>query len=173
MQQKGFTLIELIVAVAIFTIVMMVSMGAVFSIVNANRKSQSMNVVINNLNFAFESMIRDLRTGSDYEVNGGVLTFIDRDSRRVSYQRIPGENGTGVILKDYIETNEFAEGEITDPEVRIDDLSFDLVGEGPDGSQLLLRIHLQGTTGNPANNTASSFNIQTLVSPRELDNEDL
>jgi len=177
MKNKGFTLIEIMVAVSIFTIVMMISMGAVFSVVGANRKSQSLNVVVNNLNFAFESMIRDLRTGTGYEVSDCVgisydcrtVTFEDREGRRVSYGQAVG----GVIFKEYteVENSNLPQGGITDPEVTIENMSFDLLGGNPsgDGSQLLLRIHLQGKTGNPANNTESAFNIQTLIAPRSLD----
>ena len=173
MKNRGFTLIELMVAVAIFTIVMMVSMGAVFSVVSANRKSQSLNVVINNLNFAFESMIRDLRTGTDYVVTGNdQVSFVDRNGNDVSYYLYENRDGDSVIYKEYPDDASLPQGEITDPEVFIDQLTFDLVGDGEDGRQLLLRIHLQGKTGNPANNTESTFNIETLIAPRSLDSAD-
>jgi len=179
---KGFTLIELIVSVALFTIVMMVAMGAVFSVVNANRKSQSLNVVVNNLNFAFESMIRDLRTGTDYKVSDcdgnnttdcKKVTFKDRNGRLVWYFQEIDDDGNYVISKSYPDNPGLAQGAITDPEVRITNMSFSLKGAGPNNGQHLLRIHLQGETGNPINNTQSSFNIQTLIAPRALDSEDL
>ncbi len=50
--QRGFTLIEMIVAVAVFSIVMVVGAGALLSIVDANRRGQAQQTVINNLNFA-------------------------------------------------------------------------------------------------------------------------
>ncbi len=72
-KQKGFTLIELLVAVALFTVVMLVSVAAILSIIGGNRKSQAINSVVNNLNFAIESMVRDMKTGFLYkcpDVNG-------------------------------------------------------------------------------------------------------
>ncbi len=51
---KGFTLIEIIVSVAIFTVVMLISVGAVLNAVNANRKAQSLNTIVNNLNLALK-----------------------------------------------------------------------------------------------------------------------
>lgn len=69
-QQKrntGFTLIELLVAVALFTVVMLVSVAAILSIIGGNRKSQAINSVVNNLNFAIESMVRDMKTGFLYK----------------------------------------------------------------------------------------------------------
>lgn len=72
-QSKGFTLVEIIVAVALFAIVMVVSTGAIFTIVNANRSAQALNSVITNLNFAVESMLRDIRTGTNYDCDGTTL----------------------------------------------------------------------------------------------------
>jgi prepilin-type N-terminal cleavage/methylation domain-containing protein len=64
---KGFTLIEIMVAVSIFTIVMVISIGAVLAMVSANKRSQAYSTVITNLNFTLEGMIRDIRTGYNYD----------------------------------------------------------------------------------------------------------
>ncbi len=64
--KKGFTLIELLVAVGLFTIVMSISLGVIMSIIDGNKKSQAVSSVSNNLNFAIESMVRDIKTGYDY-----------------------------------------------------------------------------------------------------------
>ena len=69
-QHKGFTLIEVMVSISIFTVVMVVALGAILSIVNANRKAQSLHTVINNVNLAVETMTRDLRTGYGYKCGG-------------------------------------------------------------------------------------------------------
>jgi prepilin-type N-terminal cleavage/methylation domain-containing protein len=64
--QKGFTLVELIVAVGLFTVVMFISTGALLSIVNLNKKAQAQQSVINNLSSTMESMVRNIRTGTSY-----------------------------------------------------------------------------------------------------------
>lgn len=63
---NGFTLIELLVAVAIFSMVMLIVVSALLTMVDANRKGQAIASVMNNLNFALESMTRTARTGTDY-----------------------------------------------------------------------------------------------------------
>jgi len=63
---RGFTLIELMVSVAIFAVVMVIALGALLSISAANRKAETIASVMNNLNFAIESMTRNIRTGVDY-----------------------------------------------------------------------------------------------------------
>jgi prepilin-type N-terminal cleavage/methylation domain-containing protein len=74
---RGFTLIELMVSVAIFAIVMVIALGALLSISAADRKAETIASVMNNLNFAIESMTRNIRTGVDYHcttVGGGDCT---------------------------------------------------------------------------------------------------
>ena len=64
--KKGFTLIEMIVSIAIFTVVALVAVGAFLKIIDLNNKSHTLKDSINNLNFALDAMSRDLRVGSNY-----------------------------------------------------------------------------------------------------------
>lgn len=63
---RGFSLIEVMVSLAVFAIVVLVAAGALLKVIDANKKSQALKAVINNLNFALESMSRELRTGATY-----------------------------------------------------------------------------------------------------------
>lgn len=56
----------MIISLAIFTIVAVVAVGALLRITDANKKSQSLKTAINNLNFALESMSREMRVGANY-----------------------------------------------------------------------------------------------------------
>jgi len=75
--QEGFTLIEIIVSMAIFAVVAVVAAGALLKILDANKKAQSIQASITNLNFALESMTRELRVGSKYVIdnNGSSISF--------------------------------------------------------------------------------------------------
>ncbi len=64
--KKGFLLIEMLVAVFIFTIVMLLSITAVLAILDANRKNQSMKSVINNLNLVVNSMAKNIAVSKFY-----------------------------------------------------------------------------------------------------------
>ena len=70
--QKGFTLIEMIVSLGIFTVVAVIAVGALLKISDANRKAITLKTAINNLNFVLESMSREMRLGSNYNCNMGV-----------------------------------------------------------------------------------------------------
>lgn len=64
--QRGFTLVEMMVAMSLFAIVMTVSVGALLSMVDANRKAQALQSVMNNLNVALDGMVRNVRMGNGY-----------------------------------------------------------------------------------------------------------
>jgi prepilin-type N-terminal cleavage/methylation domain-containing protein len=64
--KKGFTLIEVMVSVSLFVVVMTLSLGAIMSIIDGNKKAQAVNNVANNLNYSVESIVRDIKTGYAY-----------------------------------------------------------------------------------------------------------
>lgn len=64
--KKGFTLIEMIVSLGIFTVVAVIAVGGLLKIMDANRKSFTLKTAINNMNFALESMSREMRVGNNY-----------------------------------------------------------------------------------------------------------
>jgi type II secretory pathway pseudopilin PulG len=56
----------MMVAVALFAVVMTVSVGALLALVDANRKAQALQSVMNNLNVALDGMVRNIRMGVSY-----------------------------------------------------------------------------------------------------------
>ena len=72
--ERGFTLVEMIVAIALFAIVMVVAVGALLSLTGANRKAQALQSVMNNLNIALDGMVRNVRMGTEYDCVGGIST---------------------------------------------------------------------------------------------------
>lgn len=65
-KNKGFTLIEMLVSLALFSVVSTVAVGALLTLVTVNRKEQSIKTSVNNLNAVMESMTREIRMGKDY-----------------------------------------------------------------------------------------------------------
>src|ERR1039458_2601710 len=55
---SGFTLVEMMVSIAIFMVVAVVAVAALLKIVDANRKSQTLQDAVNNINFAMDSITR-------------------------------------------------------------------------------------------------------------------
>jgi len=64
--QQGFTLIEMIVSVAIFSIVATITVGALLVLIATNQQLQTEQSIMTNLSFALDSMTREIRTGTNY-----------------------------------------------------------------------------------------------------------
>ncbi len=177
--KKGFTLIEVMVSVSIFSIVMLVATGAVFSIVEANKKAHTLKSVMTNLNFALESMARDIRVGSQFSCNNTGDCISGGDL--FSYKANRDVDGDGLV-NDSVEYKLISEGiqkrvyggnkgytsTITAREINIESLKFYVVGTAAgDSKQPKVVITIKGYAG--VGNTKSSFNIQTTISERAID----
>jgi prepilin-type N-terminal cleavage/methylation domain-containing protein len=64
--QSGFTLIEIIVSLGVFSTVVTIAVGALLVLVAANQQLQNEQSVMTNLSFALDSMTREIRTGTAY-----------------------------------------------------------------------------------------------------------
>lgn len=176
--KKGFTLIEMMTAVSVFLVIMTISMGAILSIFDANRKAESSKIVMDNLNFAIETMSREIRFGKNYHCGAGgnlaspqnclsgdsLVSFLSSDGVKTVYRL----NGT-TIEKSIEGGNSYLA--VTAPEIKINSLSFYVVGANPppDTLQPKVLIKIGGTAGAKAN-TITSFTLETMASQRLIDN---
>jgi len=159
--KRGFTLIELMTAIAIFTIVMTISMGSILNVFDANRKSRSLKTVLNNLNLVVESMSREMRYGKDYRPSGNTaITFLSSDGVDISYSfnnnSIEKKVGNGPYIA------------MTAPEIIIDDMVFYTRGEAQGDAfqpKVIMKIKSHAGSGR----SRSDFTLQTMVSQRVLD----
>jgi len=85
-QNKGFTLVEIIVALGLFVIVATMSIGALLTMMDVNQKTKTLSTAMDNLNISIERMVRELRTGAFYFCN-----YTDGDT----YDFLPPPTGTG------------------------------------------------------------------------------
>ena len=88
-RHRGYTLVELIVAVGLFAFIMMLASGAYFMMISFNRQAQSIATGIDNLSFALEAMTRNIRTGTLYDCAGlgdcnGESSFSFKDANGVT-----------------------------------------------------------------------------------------
>jgi prepilin-type N-terminal cleavage/methylation domain-containing protein len=162
--KQGFTLIEMLVAVGIFTVVMVIALGALLSVSESDRKAQTIKTITNNLGFALEGMSRAIRTGIDYSCGswnpgqdctsgsgGSLLTFQDVDGLEVGFQRSTNaalcgqssEGGVGCIVRS--RDGGVTWEPITASEVIVEHLSFYLLGSSrSDSVQPRVTISMRG-----------------------------
>lgn len=67
MKKKGFTLIEIIVSTAIFTIVVTIAIGALTSLNKTSREARALRIIMDNANSAIDSMARTVRMGIRFD----------------------------------------------------------------------------------------------------------
>lgn len=64
--QSGFTLVEMLVSISIFTIVVTMAVSTLLVLIEANGRAQSMQLIMTNLTFTLDSMTREIRTGFNW-----------------------------------------------------------------------------------------------------------
>jgi prepilin-type N-terminal cleavage/methylation domain-containing protein len=77
---RGFTLVEMLVSLALFTTVATMAVGTLLILINGNSQVTAEQSTLTSLSFALDSMTREIRTGSEYycgtvnQVRGGTVT---------------------------------------------------------------------------------------------------
>lgn len=183
---RGFTLMEVMVAVSIFTIVVVVGIGSLLTINSNYRKSQTDRKSIDSLSYVLESMSRRIRTATSWDMTttGTPITsfsFVDQDGISVRYFTQLGQtnetavmveivNGPCPILGGSCPLPNVPDGTYTLTPVGVDiggsapgtGLWFTI--ENPPNAQPYVRINMGGTVKNARQVT--DFFLQTGISKR-------
>lgn len=169
---KGFTLVEVMVSMAIFAFVMVVAVGAFIKVLDVNKRAQTVKAAVNNVSFTLEALTREMRTGSQYtSITNGVqfVAFEDsatglpvrhayrRNATTNTLQRAVGRPGAAIAESDYVT--------LTGTGVRI--TRFDVtIGNGSSSTEMpYALIRIAGEAGTIEKNK-TTFETQTLVSQR-------
>ncbi len=189
--KQGFTLVEIMVSVAIFAIVVTAGMGALTSMLHAHRASQAEKKAADNLSYLLENMTREIRLGDHYFagldgyqdslMSGSTAAFSKNGSAHRTDGAFIGFNASdhrgyivyylkdGEFRKRFFKPNETVDESLTDKsqviiqEARVSVMNAETVG---DGKQPLVWIQLKAAS---PDNLGNERIIQTLVSQRSLD----
>lgn len=172
----GFTLVEMLVGIAIFMIVVTTTLGAFLTMVDINKKVQSVRNAMDNANLAMETMMRNIRLGYDYTScqSPVCIEFTDQNGQRVRYfldTTSAGQNNGDPVGVLYRVVNSQSPVAITSPDVDIDTLRFDISGSSSvtDAIQAHVRIFVSGKTILPRNQHNFDFAFQSLATQRLYD----
>lgn len=156
---KGFTLIEMMVAVSIFAIVALIVSGTFVILAQSYRQIQINRTITDNLNFALDSLTLQLRYGGEYTVLGDSISFEEyriNEEGRYAFRKIgysyDGENKTikqctGDSLDNCVS--------FISPEIEVDSLNFTQEGN-------LITVNISGNIPN-LRSVSSDFNVSTKV----------
>lgn len=180
----GFTLIEIIVSLAVFSVVTLIILGAVLSIMSLQKRTNAFRVAQENLSYAFESMIKETRTGNTYKHLGTdpqTIKFTNIDNNIVVYRL---DTVKGQIVKcttplsadtacDNPATGNFMP--LTSDEVVINQLLIGIEGttvsgspSQGDGEQPMTRFYVSATVGS-GTKFESKLYLQTSSTQRKAD----
>ncbi len=178
----------MIVAVALFSVVMLVSVSTLLALVNANRKAQALQSVINNLSIVLDGLVRSARMGSSYNGYGTNLSLCGGNSggsrdctgggRAFSFRPYNATQADPPWVYRYDSVNKRllrsvggnGATTLTAPEVIIDDMKFYVVGTTVgDNIQPKVVIIIKGSAGAPGTSARTTFHIQATAVQRSLD----
>lgn len=165
-RRRGYTLIELIIAVGLFALIMLLASGAYLLMIGLNRQAQATATGINNLSFALEAMTRDIRTGTGYDCGG-------QSSCQVGSFSFKNENGTSVMYNlsgsALQKTVSATPSILTDPSVTVSSLTFYVNGATKsDNQQPRVTIIVSGTVSSGPGKT-QPFTVETGATMRGTD----
>ena len=180
-RSRGFTLIEMLVSVALFSIVMTIVAAAYLNLLNLDRQAKATNDVSASLNFVTDTMARLIRTGTNYACNGvagtncaygaggpqSTFSFKDDQGNTVTYSL---DTNAHQIMECYDRGSGCTPNPINDPRINISTLNFYVQGVGAgDSSQPQVTFVIQGSVNVDPSHAPVNFTIQTSATQRQID----
>ena len=188
---RGFTLIELVVSLGIFSVVVVAAVGMMISIFAAQAKAIAIKNVFDNARFSLELMTREIRTGDNIHLtiipppgcprNGLEFTSYNRigaaQERFYYYTDSHGDGKFDTLMRvampiaGSVNCSIAAPQQFTSPEVVVDKVYISAQGltMGPTDGQPRLTLGLTMHASNPRFGQETSITVQTTVVQRIRD----
>lgn len=185
-RQSGVTLIELLAAMSIFTMVITVTIAIFISMVYSQKRSSNAVNIDNTAYFILEMMSKEIRTGSDFsfpscawfDINSSCqeIAFINYKNQNVKYklngsqiQKICDDAGNDC----YVGSGIPVWNTISPSNIEVGDLRFNMDGQnnsGPDNKAPRISIVLKAQTlAGTLELAKREIILQTTISSREPD----
>ncbi|MDP2629315.1 MAG: type II secretion system protein [Candidatus Harrisonbacteria bacterium] len=158
-KQKGFTIVELLVAITIFSMVMAIASNLFIRSLRAQRSVVSLIAVNDNVSLALERMARNIRTSSGFSAQNNQLSFTSARGESIKYYL------SNNALVEEISGNDLA---LTGDNVEVKSLRFQ--HGGADGSAVdRITVSLSiGLSDDTQDISGAETVIQTTISARPL-----
>lgn len=179
--KTGFTILEMLIALSIFSVVITLGTGALVMLQAAQSHAINLQNVHDNIRFTLETMSRDIRTGDSYCIgssckksgggmvsscnnwsDGGCELFSFRQSltrETIDYRLNGGRVERQIDGGGYIP--------VTDPDRTVTDLTFYTTGSIDSSQRVTILIEIEaGDPGRPGGE--SRIRMQTSITKRRL-----
>lgn len=182
-KNKGFSLIELMVATSIFVVIMLSAMAALFVLLDGSKEARALRISMDNVNFAMESMTRSIRMGTNYyctdasnlnealyDIEGSLdclegneaFVFSVDESTRLGFKYKKDDYGRGALQRCDIDNCV----DLISPEINVTYLRFFTFGSEQADKQAGTYIIIKGEVSNE--DVITPFSLQTMVSARNF-----
>ncbi|MBI5912824.1 prepilin-type N-terminal cleavage/methylation domain-containing protein [Candidatus Azambacteria bacterium] len=172
--ERGYSLIELMVAIGVFGVVVTIMSGTFMISLRGQGKSATMQNIADNARYAMEVMAKEMRMGMIKASEGYVLNA----SSDIQFRsNMPNRNGaivrfyldvpTGQIMFDDDISDALTPEPITAANIAVSALTFDVSGASS-LSQPRITIAMQAASAGTAADVATRMDLQTTISPRSL-----
>ncbi len=163
--RTGFTLVELLVAMAVFATVITVVVGIFTGVVGSQRRNIYNQEVLDNARFVLEEMARSIRqsTITNTDGSGSILTINHPTKNVVVFDLTNG----AITEKSTLDTQKI---NLTSSGVVVDSLNFVVSGNGlsPDTNQPRVTITISIRSVDQKPDLSTNINLETTVTPRVL-----
>lgn len=174
--RTGFTLLEMIVSIGIFSISIIASINIMIGVSNAQIKSADLQAIQDNIRFSLELITKEMRTGRNYNLSsfcaptGSEISFDTATGQKRIYYLDPVKKA---IMRIRGVPNPTCSNAIqfTAEEVFIDRFFLTLRGQtaGPSDGQPMITISLKISSVDPKFGPQTNMNLQTTVVQRIRD----
>jgi prepilin-type N-terminal cleavage/methylation domain-containing protein len=173
---SGFTLVEMMVAIAVFSIVMVTAMSALLNVIDANNKARAIKTAINNISFALEGISKDMRMGTEYDCIGGNGLGTEcspQGNIGISFKSSKTIDGVSNPYISYVyrdnkiqscvgtDCTDFSD--VTSSEVKLTNVKFYILNVNVSGKQPRMLMTVNGEAGTKER-IKTTFDLQTGVS---------
>ncbi|MFH0755135.1 MAG: type II secretion system protein [bacterium] len=182
---RGFSLVEMLVAIGIFMSIMTLAITALITIISVNKKAQIIKNTMDNVTFIIEDISRNMRTGTEYWCSPNGTDFPENNKdcsdggKAVKYKNI---SDIDIVYKfDKASDNILTKREGTDPEkvliskdsnVNIDNMTFYVIGADDESNAEMSKrtqprviITVSGKIS-AKGSVDTTFDLQTSISQR-------
>ncbi|MDP3769868.1 MAG: prepilin-type N-terminal cleavage/methylation domain-containing protein [bacterium] len=183
---SGYTLMEMLVSIALFSIVVMASIGVMIMVFGSQSKAIALKDVIDNARFSLELITRELRTGTNFKYStppgcpsqGIQFTSYNQGSAQERFYYLSDTDADGeydaimrvaMLVAGSVDCN--LAQQFTAPEIKVYLVWSVIYGGtlGPTDGQPRISISMTVRSRNPRPGQDTSFTLQTTVTQRERD----
>lgn len=169
--RSGFTLLEMVVSIGIFSVLITITIGAVIAINKAQLKASNIQTVVDNIRFSLESMTKEMRTATDFQPRVPL-------AHPQAYAELYFTRSDGTISGYCVEANALkkvtgapvcAGSAVTSEDIVVENITFFVIGQdaGPTDGQPRITIFLTARSSDTRLET--NFHLQTTITPRIRD----